>query len=1282
MNMKRKFKFKKHKTNKIYNKSIYINNFLYLFDILLFLLILGLYNSSEIFFNYPQSITLLNGNIFIIHQKGIDIYDSNLTNKIGESITFDDADIINDNKMLSKTTISRFSEDDNGYIICIIYDRIYIFNKEGKKLYSSKNKIAELQSDYYTLVAIKKESNKYSYVIGYIDENQYIKLLFFTYNEDNNTNECINIIPIYDETKKILNRGLSCQLMNHPLKGKILVCFYSLKGSPNNIFTFFLINLETQSIVIDPREKGSIQLSVNENGIKWIKSAVNIDYKKAFICFYSSSLGYCTSYSINDNTFSKIIKYSDNCRDSYFGLNVNYFRETENFVFSCSNNFGKIKTIFFDNNLEIINSFNIFESHCKKINGFSIVYSKNRKYFLISDDNCYKEEIFFFKNISKYKEKKELVRILNECPEKCSNCDEQVSKNLCTQCNTKKNYYRINPQFKMKDSNNDHFDCYNNSTKPKNFFFNKNTNFYEPCYKTCATCEYGGDGNENNCTSCDYDYMKEPEVEGTKNCVVMCKNFYYYTSYRQFKCSSSPQCPEENNLLIRDKRKCVKSCQIEEGYPYQYNGECLNKCPNDTITPTDSKDHICKLINKESCSKSTSEFELYNFLKEGGVEKIAKTYAKEFIYTDKHISIFKNEVYSIMIYKDKDCITELELPMPEIDFGTCYTKVQNSIGIDKSLIVAIIDKSSNKKSNPITSYSFYNPINGEKIDSETLCKEEVIVVKENIKSLLNETTSNIDSIIFLADQNINVFNKSCEFYTDLCYHFESPNNKDVPLKDRLLVYYPNITLCDSGCTIYGVNLTSMTAICECKYKEMTEDDNEEESNLYESAVNEVFNILDQINLAVMACYSDLFEYKYFISCYGGIIILCLIVVQIINIFIYYFSSVFSINKFIFNMSENYILFLNKSPMYKNNVNKIKKDENNKDENENENEKENAPPKKHLTSSAKGLSKIKLSKEKKPAEKTKKIDGKKKRLRTQESIEKKVNNKLILGEQKPNQKKKRLKSNSNNSVNLDKSLISFKSNDKANINTNPLLKNNNTNNNKLSFFDIYLSTHLNEMRFNDAMIKDKRLFFDYFCDKLKKKQVILELFLVDDPLKPKTLKVLLLILDIEICFCVNAMFINEDYVSKIFHSTKEENFISFLPRSIDRSIFTILASFTIKYIVGCLFIDERRIKNILRYERRNMNALKYEISLVMKEIKWRYSIFILITIIISFFSWFYISCFNNIYPHTKMEWIKSSIFIILSIYIISILFTLIETLLRFVSFEIKSERMYRASLWLS
>ena len=209
----------------------------------------------------------------------------------------------------------------------------------------------------------------------------------------------------------------------------------------------------------------------------------------------------------------------------------------------------------------------------------------------------------------------------------------------------------------------------------------------------------------------------------------------------------------------------------------------------------------------------------------------------------------------------------------------------------------------------------------------------------------------MDSILFLTDQNIDIFNKSCEFYTDLCYHFESPNNKDVALRDRLLVYYPNITLCDSGCNIYGVNLTSMTAICTCKYKEMTEDNSEqEENNIYQNAVNEVFDILEQINLAVMACYKDLFQYKYFIKCTGGIIILCLIFIQFISIIIYYFISFFTMKKYIFNLTENYILLLNKSPMF----NIIMENKINQKNGKHEKKSESGPPKKVLTSSGKDL----------------------------------------------------------------------------------------------------------------------------------------------------------------------------------------------------------------------------------------------------------------------------------------------------------------------------------------
>lgn len=1226
-----------------------------------FLLNLFLFSSlfdnyySQITYKYPNAITLLNGNIFLIHENGIDIYDSSLSKKLTGVITFDkDEKILFDD--LSLITLTSFTESDNGYIIGIINNKIYIFDKEGTSKYISQEILEILLGDYYTLIPLKKENNIYYYMIGFINQDQSIQLLFFNYNDENKTNNFIKVEPIFNSTRTIQNKGLSCQLMKHSSNNKMIVCFVNFKGAHNqNIFSFFLIEPETHEIIINGgKENASFNMTIDHN-IKGIKSAVTLDSKKVLVCFYSqSSDGFCTIYSINDNSFSEYVKYNDLCRDDYYAMSVSYIREKEEFIFSCSNNIGNIKYILFNKDLELINSFPIQISECTSINSYSILYSQNRNgYFLISDfdANCSSKNIYL-REISENQEDE------SNCPIKCSRCNKDISEDLCLECNTTNNYYQINPQFLGQNS--EYFDCYNESTKLKNFFFNNKTKFYEPCYMNCATCEYGGDGNENNCTTCAVDYMKEPEIEGSKNCVPLCRNYYYYTSYKQFKCSSNPQCPEENSLLIRDKKKCIESCLKDGEYIFQYNGECLRECPEGTLA--DSINHICKIIKKESCSISSSEFELYNFLKEGGVEKIAKTYSLEFNYTDKHISIFQNQVYSIMLYKDKDCISELKLAMPEIEFGSCYTKVQDSIKINTPLIVAIVEKYSDKKSNPITSYSFYNPINGEKLDSEALCKEEIIVVKENLISLLNDSVSDINSILFFTLQNINVFNKSGEFYTDLCYHYESPINKDMALRDRLLVIYPNITLCDSGCDVFGVNLTSMTAICTCKYKEMTEDTEQDEKNIYQSAVNEVFNILDQINLAVMACYKDLFQYKYFVKCTGGIIILCLIFIQCISIIIYFFFNLFTMKKYIFNLSENYILFLNKSPMY------------------NEKKNESEPPKKVLTSSGKDL-KLKIQKLKKKNDLNKRGEEKRKILKTQESPQNRNHTNLNLNEgQKSPKRKIVIKTNSNNSFNLDKSIISMKSNEKSNTNTFIVQKRIYAKNSP--FFDEYLHTQIDEMRFYDAMKNDKRLFFDYFCDEFKKKEVFLELITINEPLKPRTLKILMIILETEVCFVVNAMFINENYISKLFHSDKEENFISFLPRAIDRSIFTINACFVIKYFIGCLFVEERRIKNILKYKKDDIQEMKYEISLIMKEIKWRYNIFIILTLVISFFSWYYISCFNNIYPYTKIEWIKSSILIIIFIYIISIIITLVETLLRFISFEIKSERMYRASLWLS
>ena len=579
---------------------------------------------------------------------------------------------------------------------------------------------------------------------------------------------------------------------------------------------------------------------------------------------------------------------------------------------------------------------------------------------------------------------------------------------------------------------------------------------------------------------------------------------------------------------------------------------------------------------------------------------------------------------------------------------------------NSDLIVAIIDKKSSKKPNPITSYAFYHPETGKKIDSETICKGQTIVVKENIKTLLNESKSNYDSIIYLTGQNIDIFNISSEFYTSICYHFDSPCNKDVALRDRLLVYYPNITLCDQGCLNRGVNLTSMMALCECKYKDLNDENKDENNNIYKDVVNTVNKILDQVNLGVMECYKDLFKYKYFVSNTGGIMVLGLIFVEISVLIYYYFSSLFFVNKYIYNITENYLLYLNKSPMVNTKVIKLNKNNN---ENNNDNDSKNSlkcPPKK-IPSDIFNINR----------NSSKNSNNSKKGLKSQEGQK---NNKIINSKLLKKQDKLLLykdKSNKSLKNHLPKSELSIKTNASTFYNKN---LNNST-------FDEYLSTELCDMHFHDVAIIDNRLFFDYFCDKLKKKQLILQLFCVNSPVKPTSIKLLLLILDIEVCFVVNAMFINEDYVSKLFHSTQKETFTSFIPRSINRFIFSIIASIVMSYLMGCLFVEESAIKGVLKREKNDVTNLKYQINLVMKEIKLRNNIFIILAMAFSMFSWFYISCFNNIYPHMKVEWIKSSLFIIILLHILSIIVILVETLLRFISFEIKSERMYRASLWL-
>ena len=397
--------------------------------------------------------------------------------------------------------------------------------------------------------------------------------------------------------------------------------------------------------------------------------------------------------------------------------------------------------------------------------------------------------------------------------EKCSECtEESIKLNLCTQCNTKKDYYPLYIDDILFIS--EYINCYNEETKLENFYLDKENNEYKLCYSNCKTCNYSGDGNENNCTSCKNGQRLKPDIINSTNCVTQCDYFYYYQNDK-YKCTDNELCPENYELEIKEKRKCIDKCENDNTYIIQYDGECYKEIPEGTIY--DSINKISKDIDINKCklTEKTLRLIVNENITENEIKQKAKLYAKEFDYTNNHITLYKNELYNITLYKNGECLSELNLNIDEIDFGECYTKIKETFNITTNLIIVIISKKVKGISLTIDKFIF-NPNTGDKINYLKICKNEtVVIVKRNLKEQM-KNTENINSLEKLTEQGINIFDQSSDFYTDICFHFKSPiDGKDIPLKDRLKLFFPNITLCNDGCFIKGVNLTTWKAMCQC-----------------------------------------------------------------------------------------------------------------------------------------------------------------------------------------------------------------------------------------------------------------------------------------------------------------------------------------------------------------------------------------------------------------------------------------------------------------------------------
>ena len=433
----------------------------------------------------------------------------------------------------------------------------------------------------------------------------------------------------------------------------------------------------------------------------------------------------------------------------------------------------------------------------------------------------------------------------------------------------------------------------------------------------------------------------------------------------------------------------------------------------------------------------------------------------------------------------------------------------------------------------------------------------------------------------------------------------------------------------------------MESICECKLNNLMNNELIEGNVLLQNTLGEITDLLKSSNVLVLKCYKDVLSQKYFLKGSGGFIIITIGFIELIFSCIFLIYDMAVIRKYIYNLTEYFMAYINK------NTNNNKPSPIKKKKNEN-----------HLKmniNKKRKKSTLKLDENNSKSLRTNKSEGKMITYR-KNTINKNNNIKIIRKKSKFDIK--------NNNPSLEQLLLKAK-NLCGNIN-----------------MEEYLKPNLDDMEYDDAIKLDKRPFCVFFSEKLKEKQIIMDTFFHKEILIPMSIKIILLLLNIDLYFVINGLFFNEEYISQLFNSDEEETFFSFIPRSISRFFYATMVGFIIGFIIDCIFIEEKKIKRIFLREKDDPFQLRYEISVTVKSIKTRYTIFIFLCIFISIVSWYYISCFNNVYPGVRNEWIKSSIAIIIIMQIISILIVLLQAILRGLSFHYKSEKLYKMKQFIS
>ena len=700
-------------------------------------------------------------------------------------------------------------------------------------------------------------------------------------------------------------------------------------------------------------------------------------------------------------------------------------------------------------------------------------------------------------------------------------------------------------------------------------------------------------------------------------------------------------CKSEKNAIINSsgKKSCFKDDIESDKNTLIIDSENIKESQNsinflsENATEIESQNYNSREIQSDS-ENTNKEEDIYDcsfekilanqcddgIMNDDQIDEIYNYIKKEFLkdnYTEEISIITKNVIFQIT-YSDKLKIIS-KSNFSSIDFGECEKRLKKlyNISEEEPLVIFKSDFRSEDFITTNTQYEVYK-LNTQKNLNLSICNNTLINIYSPVN--LDPTTESLyDS---LNNSGYNLFDANDSFYNDICTPYTTEEGTDVIIEDRQNAIYKengNMQLCQEECSFDSYDSSVKKAKCQCEVQD------KKNSTINFSSVNKLRTsiaysflvVIKNSNFMVMKCIKTVFKEKLF--CNIGFILMTIILLITIILTIY---DIFIVNKKL----DNFIDSILKGKIAKKDIIKNRKSD------------------KEMTFKG-NKNKLKLKGKKNLRQlKTNKMGDKTKEPPKKDNIYniKKKNNGICVSQRSKKNEIGNVSYNSKENL-FNKKFIN-KEASLSNISLNK--KNYNSENHKIFLNDkeevnkkiddnskSLTDSELNTLDYKKALKFDKRTFIEYYISLIKTKQIIAFTFFPINDYNITTVKISLFLVIISLFFTITAFFYDDNTMHNIY-SSNGLSISSQIPDIIIASIIILIMNALLKQLAlteqSILFI--KREKYHVAIERSNDSKKCFRI---------KFPIFYVISNIIVFFCWYFLSCFCVIYKNTQILLIRDA-----------------------------------------